>query len=83
MIITIVKLAVGTTASVGSGVFVKEALKQFTPGNMNAVKKACSVVGGVMIAGIVGKASTEYAEGMVNETVSIINEIKTKLSKDK
>ena len=36
-----------------------------------------------MIAGIVGKASSDYAEDMVDETVSVINKIKTKLSKDK
>lgn len=83
MIINVIKLAVGSAASVGSGVFVNEALKQFTPENLSKTKKVCSVIGGVMLGGIVGRASSNYAEEMVDEGVTVVSKLKEKLSRNK
>jgi hypothetical protein len=74
-----VKMVAGIVTSVGVGAIAKEAIKNNTPAKANFVTKACIVVGGVVLTGIIVNKAADYAEERVDKIIKVGKEMYHKI----
>ncbi len=75
MNITIVKSVVGLVASIGVGTVVGNAVKATTPANISKFGKIATVVGSVVLTGMVGIAAEKYTDGQIDKAVEFVHNL--------
>lgn len=71
----------GLVVTAGVGVIIGNIVKSTTPTSMNLIKKACAGVGAFVLTDMVGDMAVKYANGEIDEAVSLIEEM-AKASED-
>lgn len=73
MNITIVKSIVGLGASIGVGTVVGNVVKATTPANISKFGKIATVVGSVVLTGMVGIAAEKYTDGQIDKIAEFVH----------
>ena len=71
MITTIFKVAIGTTAQIGTGIMIDQAAKMLIPKDAGKAVKICCCVGETMVGTMVGMAVQNCADQLVDECVEL------------
>lgn len=75
MNITIVKSIVGLTASIGVGTVVENAVKAVTPVGISKFGKVATVIGSIVLTGMVGIAAEKYTDGQIDKAVEFVHNL--------
>lgn len=75
MNITIVKSVVGLTASIGVGTVVGNAVKAVTPVDISKFGKVATVIGSIVLTGMVGIAAEKYTDGQIDKAVEFVHNL--------
>lgn len=75
MNITIVKSIVGLTASIGVGTVVENAVKAITPVDISKFGKVATVIGSIVLTGMVGIAAEKYTDGQIDKAVEFVHNL--------
>ena len=71
MITTIFKVAIGTTAQIGTGLMIDQAAKMLIPKDAGKAVKVCCYVGETMAGGMFGMAIQNYTDQLVDECAEL------------
>lgn len=77
-IVPTVKAVVTAVGAIGVGTIVSNAVKHVTPtSGVGAIMKVCIGVGTMLLGGIACDATTRYAEGRIDEAVSVLQAVES------